>query len=40
MSFISSAVYFSKISVEFGGDSTVQMELDFEALAYFADPKS
>lgn len=32
MSFISSAVYFGETSVEFGGDSTVQMALDFEIL--------
>lgn len=32
MSFISSAVYFGETCMEFGGDSTVQMELDFETL--------
>lgn len=32
MRFISSEVYFGEASVEFGGDGTVQMELDFETL--------
>lgn len=34
MSFTSSAVYFGESSVEFGGDSTVQTELDFETLGW------
>lgn len=32
MSVISSAVYFGETSLEFGGDSTVQTELDFKTL--------
>jgi len=32
MSLISSAVYFGENSVGFGGDSTVQMEIDFKTL--------